>query len=112
MPTHATQWGWSCGFYPGCDPGQQTHGTGETFDDARAGFEEAWRQLSATRTEAHYELWRQNRDFQAWKGRMHDEHLQLPTQRTSGRSRCFCGAEITDAGIPDHVRTNHRGIGA
>jgi hypothetical protein len=19
VPTHAQQWGWSCGFYPGCD---------------------------------------------------------------------------------------------
>ena len=21
------QWGWSCGFYPGCDPGQHTNGS-------------------------------------------------------------------------------------
>jgi hypothetical protein len=29
---------WSCGFYPGTDPGRQQSGTAETFDKARAGF--------------------------------------------------------------------------
>src|SRR3984893_2821118 len=47
VPPHARQCGWCCGFFPGCDPGQQTHGTGESFEDARAGFEKAWQQLSA-----------------------------------------------------------------
>jgi hypothetical protein len=70
VPTHAPQWGWTCGFYPGCDPDQQSNGTGETFEDARAGFEAAWKKLAATRTEAHSELWRQARDFHAWKDRM------------------------------------------
>jgi hypothetical protein len=48
---------WTCGFYPGCDPGQQTSRTGETFKEARAGFEKAWQKSAGTRTEAHYELW-------------------------------------------------------
>jgi hypothetical protein len=43
---------------------------------ARAGFEKAWNRLSATRTEGHFELWRQDRDFHAWKDRMHDERLR------------------------------------
>jgi hypothetical protein len=61
VPVSEPQWGWACGFYPGCDHGQQANGTGETFDEARAGFEEAWNRLRATRTEAHFELWRQTR---------------------------------------------------
>lgn len=112
VPTHAPQWGWSCGFFPGCDPGQQTHGTGETFEEAKADFEKAWQQLSATRTEVHFELWRQSRDFHAWKDRMHDERVPMPTQTRNDRARCFCGAEITTASIPKHVQAAHRGIGA
>jgi hypothetical protein len=53
-----------------------------------ANFEKAWNKLSATRTEAHFELWRQDRDFHAWKDRMHDERPP----------------------VPEHVRTAHRGI--
>jgi hypothetical protein len=112
VPTHAPQWGWTCGFYPGCDPGQQTHGTGETFEDARAEFEKAWHKLAATRTEAHYELWRQSRDFHAWKDRMHEESRPLPTQTRGAPSRCFCGEFLTTASVDQHVRTAHRGIGA
>lgn len=111
-PLHEPQWSWSCGFYPGCDPGQQTHGTGVDFDDARAEFEKAWARLSATRTEAHYQIWRQSRDLHAWKDRMHDERLPMPTQRPNNRAQCFCGAEITNATMDGHVRTAHRGIGA
>lgn len=111
VPNHAPQWGWRCGFYPGCDPQHATGGVAESFEEARAGFEQAWNRLSATRTEAHYELWRQSRDFHAWKGRMQAARLPLPSQRTSGRSHCFCGEELTVAGVPDHVQTKHRGLG-
>jgi hypothetical protein len=86
-------------------------GTGETFEEAKAEFEEAWNQLRPTRTEAHYELWRQNRDFTAWKYRMHDEHLKLPTQTKNDRCRCFCGAEISNRSIDAHIQQAHR-IGA
>jgi hypothetical protein len=112
VPIHEPQWGWTCGFYPGCDPGQHTNGTGETFEEARADFEKAWHRLAATRTEAHYEIWRQSRDFHAWKYRMHDERLMMPTQLTSGIARCFCGAEITNSSVPQHIQAAHRGIGA
>jgi hypothetical protein len=111
VPTQAPQWGWTCGFYPGCDPGQQTHGTGETFQEARAGFEEAWKKLAATRTEAHYELWRQSRDFHAWKDRMQEERIPMPTQTQNDWARCFCGAEISNASITKHIQAAHRGIG-
>ena len=111
VPVDRPQWGWSCGFYPGCDPGEQMHGTGETFEEAKAGFQAAWDRMRPTKTEAHFELWRYQRDFTAWKYRMWDEKCQMPTQRTKDRSRCFCGAEITNASVPKHVREAHRGIG-
>jgi hypothetical protein len=111
VPNHAPQWGWTCGFYPGCDPGQSTNGTAETFEEARAGFEGAWNKLRPTRTDAHFELWRQSRDFHAWKNRMHEERLPLPTQQRSGQARCFCGEEITNSMVPAHIQSAHRGIG-
>jgi hypothetical protein len=112
VPNHAPQWGWRCGFYPGCDPGQATMGSADSFEEARAGFEKDWLKLSATRTEAHFELWRQSRDFNAWKNRMHAERLPLPTQRTSGQSRCFCGEPLASGlSMEKHVYAAHRGIG-
>jgi hypothetical protein len=50
-PNAAVQWTWSCGFYPGSAPGEQTHGTADSFDAARAEFERAWMAFSAKRTE-------------------------------------------------------------
>jgi hypothetical protein len=112
VPVLEPQWGWTCGFYPGCAPGQQTNGTGETFEDAKAGFEEAWNRLRATRTEAHFELWRQERDFTVWKYRMREKGLKLPTQTKNGLARCFCGVEISNRSLDAHIRAFHRGIGA
>jgi hypothetical protein len=105
----APQWGWTCGFYPGCDPGQQATGTADTFEEARDAFEKAWQQLAATRTEEHYEEWRWHRDSTAWKYRMHDEGLPLPTQRSDGIARCFCGEVITIKSVDEHIRAAHRG---
>jgi hypothetical protein len=56
VPTSAPQWGWSCGFYPGINPGEHRTGTAETLDDARAAFQGAWVELAATLTEAAYEM--------------------------------------------------------
>jgi hypothetical protein len=111
VPLSEPQWGWTCGFYPGCDPRQPTNGTGETFEEARAGFEEAWNRLSRTRTEAHFELWRQNRDWTAWKYRMQEKGLKLPTQTKNDLARCFCGVEITNRSLDAHIGAFH-GIGA
>ncbi|WP_315729836.1 hypothetical protein [Bradyrhizobium sp. SZCCHNRI2010] len=111
VPLNLPQWAWSCGFYPGCDPRQQSNGTAGTFEEARAGFEVAWNRLLPTLTEAHFELWRHDRDWTAWKNRMWDASCRLPTQNTNGISRCFCGAEITNSTIGRHIRETHRGIG-
>ena len=40
-PNAEPQWQWRCGFYPGSEPGEQTHGTADTFDQARAALERA-----------------------------------------------------------------------
>ena len=42
LPGAVQRWAWFCGFYPGSDPGEQTHGTAATLDQARADFERAW----------------------------------------------------------------------
>jgi hypothetical protein len=42
IPYDEDPWGWSCGFYPGSDPGEYQYGTAPDFDQARAGFEEAF----------------------------------------------------------------------
>jgi hypothetical protein len=90
VPNSAPQWGWSCGFYPGSEPGDHRSGVAETFDEARTGFEAAWQKLSATWSEADYEARRRERDWTAWKDCMHRLALPLPTQRPNGIARCFC----------------------
>ena len=52
-----------CGFYPGSRPRECTNGTAETFEEARAAFETAWRVFLAARTEADFRAWY---DQQAW----------------------------------------------
>jgi hypothetical protein len=43
----------------------------------------------------------------AWKYAMHDAGAKLPTAASSGRSKCFCGAEITVESVSDHVLAAH-----
>jgi hypothetical protein len=51
IPCDEDPWGWSCGFYPGSYPREYLYGTAPDFDQARAGFAEAWRIVSAKRSE-------------------------------------------------------------
>jgi hypothetical protein len=44
-PVDVDQWEWGCGFYPGMGPGQGRSGTASDFDQTRAGFEAARRQI-------------------------------------------------------------------
>ena len=62
-PNAKPQWQWLCGFYPGGRPGEQRGGTEPDFAKARAAFGIAWRIYSATRTEADYQTWRDQRDW-------------------------------------------------
>src|ERR1700757_609707 len=67
VPNSAPQWGWSCGFYPGIDPGDHRSGFAKTSDGARAAFQAAWTKLAPSLSEADYEAWRRQRDWSAWK---------------------------------------------
>ena len=107
VPVDVDQWGWTCGFYPGSDPRECTNGAATTFDHARAEFEEAWAVFLSNRTDADFQEWRAAQAFTAWKYRMWDTGHRLPTQSTDGRSKCFCGAALTIASVPDHVRSAH-----
>jgi hypothetical protein len=111
VPLNVEQWGWYCGYQPGCDPGEAKSGTAATFDDVKTEFQKAWDRLAAKKTEAHFEVWRRHRDFLAWKNCMHDEAKALPTQQTDDRAICFCGAEITNASLDLHINEAHRRIG-
>jgi hypothetical protein len=102
-PHDTNPWEWSCGFYPG----EQQAGTAATFDAARAEFEQAWRAFLSTHTEADFQEWREARDWTAWKYKMWDTGHRLPTQLASGRSKCFCGADITIRDMGQHVRSVH-----
>ena len=51
--------------YPGSDPGEQRGGTESDFQQARDSFIAAWCIFAAKRTEADYQVWRDQRDFTA-----------------------------------------------
>ena len=57
-----TQWKWSCGFYPGSNPGEQ-RAAPPTRSIRRVAFEAAWRVYLPRRSEADFQAWR---DHQAW----------------------------------------------
>ena len=109
-PFDEDPWGWACGFYPGCHPRERTDGVAATFTQARAEFEEAWATFLSNRTEADFAEWRAAQAFTGWKYRMWNTRCRLPTQATDGRSTCFCGAPLTIASVPDHVRSAHMEI--
>ena len=108
LPHDRAPWEWICGFYPGSEPGEYRNGMAETFDRARAAFEQAWQVFLSKRTEADFQAWRDHRDRTAWKHAMRDAGCKLPTQVSSGQSRCFCGALIDVPGMAQHVDAAHR----
>ena len=108
LPTHARQWRWDCRFYP--DPASHRHsrsGYASTFEQARASFEVAWKDYLPRCTEVGFTAHRRQRAWTAWKYAMHEASLPLPTQSSSGRSRCFCGAAIDIAVTENHVHDAH-----
>ena len=107
VPSTAAQWSWSVGFHPGCQPGQHRSGVAETFEAARAGFEAAWNALLPQLSETAFDECRRSRAFHTWKGRMWSCGCRLPTEETSGRSHCFCGAEIAVSGVSEHIYSAH-----
>jgi hypothetical protein len=77
-PADVDQWQWGCGFYPGMGPGQSRDGTAADFDQARADFEAAWRQILPTLSEANFQEWRDQRDWTAEKYRRFDRGEHMP----------------------------------
>jgi hypothetical protein len=86
-PNDTDPWEWSCGFYPGCQPGEHTNGTAATFDEARADFERAWAVFLSNRTAWDFEEYREARDRNARKYALWDAGKQLPPMNGSPASR-------------------------
>lgn len=103
-----SEWVYSAGFHPGSSPGEIKTGIATSFDEAKAKFLIAWLKFAHSRKPDDFEEWRDHRDFTAWKYRMHDVGLKMPTQSETGRTKCFCGTEITTSSLMDHIRTAHR----
>jgi hypothetical protein len=93
--------------YPLDHRGQSSGGTAATFDQARTGFEAAWKAYLPQCTEADFAEHRRQRAFNTWKYRMHDTGTPLPTQMASGRSRCCCGATIDIKSVDQHIAEVH-----
>jgi len=77
-PGAAPRWQWNCGFYPGSDPGDCKAGVAQTFDEARAAFEAAWRVFLSKRTEADFDAVRHQRETTARKYARWDAGERLP----------------------------------
>jgi hypothetical protein len=101
-PANTDSWEWTCGFYPGSQPGEHRHGTAATFDQARADFEAAWRTFLASRTEADFQKWRHARDWHEKKYAMWAAGEKLPSQKPSSLMRCPCG-EVFDSHRPENT---------
>jgi hypothetical protein len=108
-PVGLDQWEWSCGFYPGCEPGEQVSGTAADFFTARRDFELAWRELSTKKTEADYQVWRDARDWTERKCAMWARREKLPSQIPSSIMRCTCGVRF-DSHKPDESYEHRRHI--
>jgi hypothetical protein len=67
-----------CGFYPDSRPGERTSGTAETFDQARADFEAAWRVFLANHSEADFQAWCDQKAWTAQKYRRFDRGERMP----------------------------------
>ena len=57
-------------------------------------FETAWHELSATKTEADYQAWRDQRDFTARKYAKRTRGEKLDSEIPSWLMRCACGVRF------------------
>jgi hypothetical protein len=107
VPVDVDQWGWDCGFYPLSHRGMREDGTAADFETARSEFAAAWERYLPRCTEADFEEYRREEAWTAWKYAMWDAGCRMPTQYTSGVSRCFCGATIDLKSTEAHVYSAH-----
>jgi hypothetical protein len=101
IPVDQDRWGWTCGFYPGAEPGEHTAGTAGSFEQAREAFERAWQVFLAKRTEADFQAWRDHRDWMAQKHAIWGRGELLPSQKPNSMMRCPCG-EMFDSHRLEH----------
>ena len=73
----------------------------------RGAFAAAWATIEPRLTPEDFAAHRRQRAWTAWKYAMHKANLPLSTQLASGRARCFCGVEIDNKGLSDHVAAAH-----
>jgi hypothetical protein len=67
VPVDVDQWGWRRGFYPPSHHGRHVEGTAETFGQARADFDTAWREYLPACTDNDFDEYRRQRAWTAWK---------------------------------------------
>jgi len=109
VPMDVDQWGWSCGFYPGLDPGQHQDGSAESFELARAAFEEAWQRLQPKIPEGAFAEYRRDRAGKAAIAAARERGEKLPSELPSSIMRCVCGAKF-DSHRPDESLPHRRHI--
>lgn len=90
VPMHADQWGWSCSFYPGLEPGMQRSGVAVTFEAAREAFETAWSQLLPDIPESAFDEWRRDRDWRAAMMAKRARGEKLDSEVRNTLMRCVC----------------------
>ena len=91
VPIEVDQWGWSCGFYPGLEPGQRRSGSAPTFDQARADFETAWASLLSQIPENAFGEYRRDREHRDEIRATHARGERLLSETPSSLMRCVCG---------------------
>ncbi len=94
VPVHVDQWGWSCGFAPGLNPGQQQAGSAATFNAARAAFEEAWQRLLPKIPDGAFAEYRRDLAWRAEIAAARERWEKLPSELPSSFMRCVCGAKF------------------
>jgi hypothetical protein len=107
VPIDVPQWGWHCAFYPGMRPGQDRHGSAETFQEEKSAFEAAWREVLPGLEKDAFGDYRRDLAFHNWKYAMWNAHCRLPTEMAAGLSNCFCGANIGIDNVRAHVYAAH-----
>jgi hypothetical protein len=91
VPIEVDQWGWSCGFYPGPEPGQYRSGSAFTFDQARADFEAAWANLLLQIPAGAFDEYRRDSEYRAEIRPIRSRGEKLPSETPSSLMRCVCG---------------------
>jgi hypothetical protein len=76
-------WEWHCGFYPGSNPGEQRYGPGTSFEAAHAAFE------AARRSEADFQVWRNQQDWTERKNAMWERGERLPSPMPRSLMTCL-----------------------